>query len=244
MRTQKHRVIVIRPIHSVPEHRLFLVYPSCSTAVFQTFMCDVLDDGSAYLRVDYSVRCYGENLGAYDDEYASMMVYAVCMALVYPIGTPLLFAAVIYANRHAIAKVDKLERDLMTKCAIKLRLVKDDETRRQEVSEENACLIDEVERHIRSANFKGGILKLTNGYELRCASFECFECGRKIFLVGIPVFVENGSSAQLIMGLLVCFMSFGMYASYEPFVLDSDDRLSKSALPDSRHPQARDSTSA
>ena len=36
---------------------IFLVYPGCSSAVFQTFICDRLDDGSRYLRVDYSVQC-------------------------------------------------------------------------------------------------------------------------------------------------------------------------------------------
>ena len=36
---------------------IFLVYPGCSSAVFQTFICDQLDDGSSYLRVDYSVQC-------------------------------------------------------------------------------------------------------------------------------------------------------------------------------------------
>ena len=36
---------------------IFLVYPGCSSAVFQTFICDKLDDGSRYLRVDYSVQC-------------------------------------------------------------------------------------------------------------------------------------------------------------------------------------------
>ena len=36
---------------------IFLVYPGCSSAVFQTFICDRLDDGSSYLRVDYSVQC-------------------------------------------------------------------------------------------------------------------------------------------------------------------------------------------
>ena len=36
---------------------IFLVYPGCSSAVFQTFQCEKLDDGSRYLRVDYSVQC-------------------------------------------------------------------------------------------------------------------------------------------------------------------------------------------
>ena len=91
---------------------LFLVYPSCCTAVFQAFMCDELDDGSAYLRVDYSVQCWAENQGAFSEEYKGVMAYAVLMSFVYPLGTPVLYAAVLYANRAAIAKVDRLERGL------------------------------------------------------------------------------------------------------------------------------------
>jgi hypothetical protein len=56
---------------------------------------------------------------------------------------------------------------------------------------------------------------------------EVFECVRKICLIGLPIFVEPGSSAQLIVGLLVCFISYGMYASYEPYIKDSDDWLAK-----------------
>ena len=57
--------------------------------------------------------------------------------------------------------------------------------------------------------------------------FEVFECVRKICLIGLPIFFDPGSSTQLITGLLVCFISFGMYASYEPYVEKSDDQLSK-----------------
>ena len=156
------------PSYLAFKHRLFIVYPSCSTAVFQTFMCDRQDDLSAYLRVDYEVRCYAPNLGAYEDEYLSMMIYAGVMAIVYPIGTPLLFAAVLYANREALARADELERELMTECESKLTAVKHDELRRQEILEENESRIEEGQRQIRRANFKGGILKLTNGYKLRC----------------------------------------------------------------------------
>ena len=81
---------------------------------------------------------------------------------------------------------------------------------------------------IRKNNLgNGGLPKLTGGYEMRVYWFEIFECVRKICLVGLPVFVEPGSSAQLIVGLLVCFISYGMYASYEPYIKDSDDWLAK-----------------
>ena len=50
---------------------------------------------------------------------------------------------------------------------------------------------------------------------------------RKIFLVGLPVLLPMGSAAQLISGLLVCFISAMVYASYAPYVNPRDDRLSK-----------------
>jgi len=195
---------------------LFLVYPSCSTAVFQAFMCDELDDGSAYLRVDYSMQCYAENKGAYSEDYKGVMAYAILMSFVYPLGTPLLYTAVLYANRVAIAKVDRLERGLM-------KFIKSPET-----EDATGKLREAVHEKIRQKNLgSGGLPRLTGGYEMRVYWFEVFECVRKICLIGLPIFVDPGSSAQLIVGLLVCFVSYGMYASYEPYIKDSDDWLAK-----------------
>lgn len=179
-------------------------------------MCDELDDGSAYLRVDYSMQCWAENKGAYSEDYKVVMAYAILMSFVYPLGTPLLYTAVLYANRVAIAKVDRLERPLMD-------FMNSSNTEDPEVK-----LGQAEHQKIRKNNLgNGGLPKLTGGYEMRVYWFEIFECGRKICLIGLPIFVDPGSSAQLIVGLLVCFISYGMYASYEPYVKDSDDWLAK-----------------
>ena len=193
---------------------LFLVYPSCCTAVFQAFMCDELDDGSAYLRVDYSVQCWAENQGAYSEYYKGVMAYAVLMSFVYPLGTPVLYAAVLYANRAAIAKVDRLERGLWS----------------SNTDDAGSELIRrKVHQNIRQNNLgTGDLAKLTGGYEMRAYWFEVFECARKICLIGLPIFL-NRARGQLIVGLLVCFISFGMYASYEPYVKASDNWLAKVA---------------
>ena len=196
---------------------LFLVYPSCCTAVFQAFMCDELDDGSAYLRVDYSVQCWAEGKGAFSpsEEYKGVMAYAILMAFVYPLGTPMLYMAVLYANRAAIDKVDRLERGLM-------KFVKSP----TETGKFHAAAHESIrQKHLGT----GGLAKLTGGYEMRAYWFEVFECARKICLIGLPILFEPGSARQLIVGLLVCFISFGMYASYEPYVKDSDDWLAKVA---------------
>ena len=60
--------------------------------------------------------------------------------------------------------------------------------------------------------------------------FEIFETLRKVLLVGIPaVFADRGGNTQLIWGLMVCFITFGMYMMYQPFIRDSDDTLQQFA---------------
>jgi hypothetical protein len=72
--------------------------------------------------------------------------------------------------------------------------------------------------------------RLTGDYEFRTYWFELFETMRKVLLVGIPsTFPERGGTAQLFWGLMVCFITFGAYMMYAPFVKDSDDTLSQLA---------------
>lgn len=55
--------------------------------------------------------------------------------------------------------------------------------------------------------------KLVQGYEYRVYYFEIVECIRKLTIVCLPVFFSPaGSPMQLIFGLMVCFISFGMCA--------------------------------
>ena len=61
------------------------------------------------------------------------------------------------------------------------------------------------------------------------AYFEVFECGRKIFLVGIPVFFPPNSVEQFMFGMLVCFISYGAYAYWRPYEDENDDRLQTAA---------------
>jgi hypothetical protein len=72
--------------------------------------------------------------------------------------------------------------------------------------------------------------KLTGGYEYRTFWFEIFEAVRKVLLVGVPAcFPDRGGNAQLVWGLMVCFITFGMYMLYAPFIKDSDDQLQQMA---------------
>lgn len=66
-----------------------LVYSTASSAVFQVFACDDLDNGKAFLRADHSIQCYTMTHKAY-------MVCAAFMCVVYPLGIPFCYAMVVY----------------------------------------------------------------------------------------------------------------------------------------------------
>ena len=63
---------------------------------------------------------------------------------------------------------------------------------------------------------------LTDPYEPHMFWFEVFECARKILLIGLPVVFSPGSSGQLIIGLLICFLSYGMYGVFAPYTDPSE----------------------
>ena len=61
---------------------------------------------------------------------------------------------------------------------------------------------------------------------MRTYWFEIFECGRKIGLIGLPVFFPEGSAVQRILGLVICFLSYGlcMLHRFIPWLSDSYQR--------------------
>lgn len=79
----------------------FFIYSSASSMIFQTFVCDKLDDGVSYLRADYSLTCSGS-------QYASYVVFAIFMVVVYPIGIP--FGVAIWLDGHK-GELQKSDRD-------------------------------------------------------------------------------------------------------------------------------------
>lgn len=82
---------------------VFLVYSSVAFTVFQTFVCDTLDNGVSYLRADYSLTCSGPR-------YASFKAYAILMVCVYPIGIPLFVAWWLFKHQEDLAKPNREAR--------------------------------------------------------------------------------------------------------------------------------------
>ncbi|CAN0332425.1 unnamed protein product, partial [Laminaria digitata] len=73
----------------------FVVYASVSVTIFQTFVCDPLDDGP-FLRAGYNLRCDTTVDGQY-------RAYAIVMVCGYPIGVPAVFGWWLGRNRVELA---------------------------------------------------------------------------------------------------------------------------------------------
>jgi len=69
--------------------------------------------------------------------------------------------------------------------------------------------------------------KIIGPYELRVYWFEVVECIRKVLLVGLPVFFRPGTPEQLVLGLIICFISFGAYMQLSPFAKSAHDLMSQ-----------------
>jgi len=74
---------------------LILVAPTTSTAVLRTFHCRSFDDGAEFLIADLSIECNSA-------KHRAVELFAGFMIIVYPIGIPLVFLALLATKRDRI----------------------------------------------------------------------------------------------------------------------------------------------
>ena len=73
----------------------FLTFSQVSTPAFQAFSCEHFDDGSSYLRADYSVDCNDPS------QYGRVKTLATVVILVYPVGVPLTYLLLLFSSRRS-----------------------------------------------------------------------------------------------------------------------------------------------
>jgi hypothetical protein len=71
---------------------LFLLYPSLSKTIFQTFSLVDFDDGRSFIRIDKQIEV-GTGV------YTSLFVYALFTVAVYVLGVPVLFSYLLDKQR-------------------------------------------------------------------------------------------------------------------------------------------------
>ena len=209
---------------------LFLLYPGSSSKIFHSLLCvgftGAGEEPQYFLRMDFSIDCDSLMYRGF------MFPYAIAMLFVYPIGVPLYYALTLFRNKEELTSLQHIEISAATeKQRMKLGNYMKGKARREYQPE-----IDEAEERMKELDGKvkerralmpGKLRKLTNGYEMRTYWFEIFECGRKILLVAVPIFLPQDSAEQLTCGLIICFCTFGAYMMYAPFEDDGDDLLSQ-----------------
>lgn len=97
----EHGRLVVRNQHlTAALFVVFFTYSSASSTIFQTFRCDLLDDGVQYLQADYSITCSNAT-------HKAFTAYASLMLVVYPLGIPALFLWWLVHNREHLQRSDR-----------------------------------------------------------------------------------------------------------------------------------------
>ncbi|GMH50067.1 hypothetical protein TrRE_jg13386, partial [Triparma retinervis] len=182
----------------------FLILPSVSVKIFSTFACHDFDDGTSYLKVDYSLSCRAA-------EYSFYRLYAAGMVLVYPLGIPFSYWLLLFRRRKQLdggqtVKEEGMAEDQALKEALKER-------------EENEAL----DPNLKALGF------LYEQYEPKYYWFEVFETLRKLALTGFLVFMVPGTAAQILLSLIINLASMRVYSGKKPFIEDFYDGFSEVA---------------
>lgn len=130
----------------------------------------------------------------------------VAQIVVYPIGIPVFYMALLLSYRLKINPKTKFvvvadEREIVSPAVIQAEKLK---LRQQ---------YDDIQY----------IFFLFENYEPRCWYFEVVECLRRLLLTAIPVLVMRDSVIQIILVMLVSLFFGSLYVGLHPFVESSDD---------------------
>ncbi|CAM9559605.1 unnamed protein product, partial [Choristocarpus tenellus] len=196
----------------------FLVFSSVSTTVFQTFACERFEElGAWYLRADYSIMCDTQ-------EYSLYKTYAGIMILVYPIGIPLLYFAVLWKQRE---KLDPKPDNTILEGAAPGGSAEDISQRAlwQRKKQKEQMTEWELKERVRMRGQDPDLtptLFLWKDFGPNLYYYEVIECGRRILLTGTLIFIEPQSAAQAAMACIFAFLSLLGFELLRPH-LDTGD---------------------
>jgi hypothetical protein len=83
---------------------VLVLYPQVSQVIFQTFLCQSLDEGTAMLVVDFQIDCASSS-------YSFALAYASLMVVVWPIGLPLVLFCIMFRMRDNLRKPGSIARE-------------------------------------------------------------------------------------------------------------------------------------
>eukprot|EP00903_Cladosiphon_okamuranus_P012164 g11411.t1 len=189
----------------------FLVFTSTSTVVFKTFACDEeAVEGDSFLRADYSLSCKAT-------KHTWFEVYAGIMILVYPVGIPLLYAYILWVNRESLNP--RVEAVVL--------LEPDGQAAKEgaaSVAQQQEDLQERIEKRRQNPDLVPSMF-LWKDFGPDMYYYEVIECGRRILLTGVLIFIAPHTAAQAAMA---CIFAFGSLLGFEllrPHLDDADSWL-------------------
>lgn len=203
-----------------------------------TFLCQKLDDGTPILQADLSIVCDGP-------DYLVAQLYSLIMIALFPVGTPCLYIYLLYKHRHTLHHLrreeERGEAEHIIHQTRRKSFIENVATRAsgslvgQEAPPVEDDALDDLAEHSENIKEKaheeavrvlpGYMVRIIGHYRMETYWFEIFECVRKVALIGLPIAFETGSILQQQFGLLVSFITFGCFLSFQPFIDPVDNQL-------------------
>ncbi|CAM9298394.1 unnamed protein product, partial [Laminaria digitata] len=202
----------------------FLVFTSASTAAFKTFACDDgIGEGKSYLRADYSLSCKS-NLHLF------FRVYSGFMILVYPIGIPVLYAAILWKNRELLNPRIEAQPVVVGEVATRAEAsifhsrTSKGHTKNGYSSQELKELEEKVQaRRVHPELVPSMFLWKDFGPDLYY--YEVVECGRRMLLTGVLIFIAPHTAMQVAMACIFAFASILGFELMRPHMDPTDSWL-------------------
>lgn len=181
----------------------YLVYPSCSQVVLDTFNCDHMGSES-YLFADYSTKCYTH-------AHTVMKIYASIFVFIYPLGCPLMYYILLWNHR------DEIDPTLPS-----------GKKARMNVNDDSDVKLAINIRHNYSALVPYSFL--FESYEPQFWWWEVLVCVKRLLLTCANLYVANHTELQPYVVLFFSLVFLKLYIETKPYVLDLDDVLVEISL--------------
>ncbi|CAM9899962.1 unnamed protein product, partial [Laminaria digitata] len=186
------------------------VFTSASTVAFKTFACDEeVVDGESYLRADYSISCT-------TSLHMLFKVYAGIMILVYPVGIPVLYALILWKDRELLNPRIHVEPDEADEEATTADAAGGDK------------ILSELEKQVKARKANPELVPsmfLWKDFGPDLYYYEVIECGRRILLTGLLIFIAPHTATQAAMACLFAFASLLGFELMRPHMDPADSWL-------------------
>jgi hypothetical protein len=173
----------------------FVMYPTLCSKIFVVFKCDLVGD-ERYFSMDYSKRCFADDLA-----WNLYAVIAGIMVLVYVCGIPLAVAVLLYkGHRRNVLYATNSSGDVVTAYMEKNKYVE----------------------HRSVAEMYGDIYEQ---YTPQAWYFEILVMIYKMLLTGGLILIREGTSIQIVFGIVVAFTWTGIIAFLKPYAVKTESHL-------------------